>query len=81
MCIRDRLNTERGMESYRDLPADFDRLSAAYVVEALQDLAGIFEAGRVLPEFPDVKEQHRQLLSRLLEILTEEGAVSYTHLL
>ena len=70
-----KLNTQRGMESYRDLPADFDRLSAAYVVEALQDLAGIFEAGRVLPEFPDVKEQHRQLLSRLLKILTEEGVL------
>ncbi len=70
-----------GVDIYEGLSTDLDALCASYVADALRQLGWSFEFGQVvtvdvLRQQLGIKQRHRQLLERLLNILCEEDVLS-----
>lgn len=73
-----RLSAQYGLATYPQLFARLDTLSAAYIVEAFQKLGWKFQVGQrvstaALAQQLGVVKRHHHLLTRLLEILHQEG--------
>jgi len=67
---------ENNLHLYVELGAELDAVCSVYAVRALESLGVRFQTGnRILPDSLKVVSQHRRLLGRLLEILSQEAII------
>jgi microcystin synthetase protein McyG len=78
------LSQQRHLDRYEPLGPALDSLSAAYVVQAMQQLLGTLQVGQSL-DWADLTslfqatEAHQRLLRRMLHILVEEAILAPMH--
>ncbi|MBE9147948.1 alpha/beta fold hydrolase, partial [Coleofasciculus sp. LEGE 07092] len=72
-----RLNQQHQLQRYQPLATQLDRLSTAYVLNALAQLGWQPQSGRIslreLSQNLEIVKQHHCLLQRMLQMLQEEG--------